>query len=213
MKKTLILLTASLGLAAAPGARADVILFDNLGNSPIYYISVASPLVYFQEFRTDAQSYTLNSVTMLLSGYGSCPFTAGIYSGTPLPTTLVGTLTTTETLAIYPSLGPTAFTAAPGLVLEPNSTYWVGMGAPSSSAPLWLCTAELSGTGAGFAVGFATTDGDTWFGGARQDYGFQMQVDASPSSVPEPGQWAMMGLTLLGVGGFGFRQWRNRRGQ
>ena len=37
--------------------------------------------------------------------------------------------------------------------------------------------------------------------------GFQLQL----SAVPEPSQWAMMGLTLLGVGGYGFRRYRRSK--
>ena len=39
----------------------------------------------------------------------------------------------------------------------------------------------------------------------------RMQVNVDVAAVPEPSQWAMMGVTALVAGGYGLRQWR--RGQ
>jgi hypothetical protein len=33
------------------------------------------------------------------------------------------------------------------------------------------------------------------------------------AAVPEPSQWAMMAVTLLGAGGYGLRRWRNRQAE
>lgn len=44
-----------------------------------------------------------------------------------------------------------------------------------------------------------------------KDFGRTSPFTAELTAVPEPGQWAMMGVTLCGVAGFGLRQWRSRR--
>ena len=36
-------------------------------------------------------------------------------------------------------------------------------------------------------------------------------MTVSPAAVPEPGQWAMMGLTLVGVACYGYRRFRANR--
>jgi hypothetical protein len=96
------------------------------------------------------------------------------------------------------------------------------------SGDYWLEWSAAGSLGSGPWVPPITIVGQTVTGNARQytnnvawrdalddgtstQQGLPFMLEGDVESVPEPGQWAMMAVTLAGAGGFGLRQWRSRR--
>jgi hypothetical protein len=95
------------------------------------------------------------------------------------------------------------------VVLNPNSLYWIEVGANSGSEVEWGITADVSGPGvvSNYLAWFNTDDGFFLNKGIDPfpfDNALQMEVDA----VPEPSTWAMM---LLGFAGLGYAGYRGAR--
>ena len=88
-----------------------------------------------------------------------------------------------------------------------------------SSAPAYIDSAIPFGDNSPgvYAIDFAAASpGQTltvsWLEIAGLDINDNPAIYAATlSSVPEPGQWAMMGLTLVGVAGYGYRRFRANR--
>jgi hypothetical protein len=217
------------GLTVAMMAQADVVLYDSLSTAPGGYEKITGPNIYVaQQFTTLGQSgpSLLNSVLLNIAEispgapsavsiaiYGG---SATLPSGSPL-VTLAGS---------YLADGPNVFTA-PGFALAANSYFWVV--ASASSGVYWFNeTKDISGStppsgaqgpGYSYVEALSTDFGSSWaamplgtpYGptpAAPYNPGYhplQMNVMIA-SSVPEPSQWAMMGLTLVGAGGFYIRR-------
>ena len=206
-KNIMIILTASLGLAAAPGAWAATVLSDNLGKAPFDADPVFGPIWGAARFNTDAQAYSLSSVVLWAKSVSSGSATAELYSdnGGTTPNASLGSLSLSGSFP--PSAGPATFTAS-GITLAPTSAYWIVVKGTGSGVD-WYWTDDLTGTGAGFDTHYAISDnaGSTWGDIADVDP-FQMQVNVDLAQVPEPGQWAMMAVTALGIAGYAARRVR-----
>ncbi len=203
-KNTMIILTASLGLAAAPGAWAQVVLSDNLASTSGGRSVNLDTGWSAARFITDAQTYKFTSAVLLMSGIASPVAQVDVYSDSRAnrPGAPLGTLISPG--AFSTSLEQKTFTSA-GIPLAANSAYWVVLKATSGGLG-WSYTYDPNGTGVGFSGGSSDTldAGVTWNSSQSPSYQMQVNVDA----IPEPGQWAMMGMTLAGVGGWVVRQRR-----
>jgi hypothetical protein len=201
MKTNTLLLTASLGLAATPGAWAQGVLSDNLANASGGRSMVLDTSWAAAKFTTDGQAYNFRSVVLLMSGIQNVGSSAqvDIYSdsGANKPGAAVGTLISPGSYT--PGLTPTTFTS-PGVPLAASSSYWVVLKAPTGGLG-WSYTTDPSGTGAGFALDWSQSldAGSTWSTTSFPPY--QMQVNAD--AVPEPSQWAIM---VLGLAGYAARR-------
>jgi hypothetical protein len=99
-----------------------------------------------------------------------------------------------------------------GVVLSPNSLYWIEVTVNSQSEVEWGITADVSGAGvaSNYLAWFYTDDGFFLNKGIDPfpfDNALQMEVDA----VPEPSTWAMMLLGFAGLGYAGYRRARELR--
>ena len=203
MKLNTFLLTASLGLAATPGAWAAII-FDSLsatGNT-----ASASPAGWSgASFRADALYPTFRSVQLrMLDGTGeSGDFFVRLYDATG-PGSKPGALLATLAGEANPiGAGDYTYTGAQALI--PNSIYWIVGGVLSGDRNYTLAGqsgAYLPSVGTSIGISASINQGSTWIGPVPAF--LAMQVDA----VPEPSSWAMMGVTLCGAAGFLIRQRR-----
>ena len=96
-----------------------------------------------------------------------------------------------------------------GVVINPNSLYWIEVNVTGESEVEWGVTADLTGPGvaSNYLAWSFTDDGFFLNKGVdpfRFDNALQMEVDP----VPEPSTWAMM---LVGFAGLGFAGWRGSR--
>ena len=196
MQINTLLLTASLGLAATPGAWAQGVLSDNLANASGGRSMVLDTAWKAAQFTTDGQAYNIRSVVLLMSGIQNVGSSAqvDIYSdsGANKPGAAVGTLISPGSYT--PGLTPTTFTS-PGVPLAASSSYWVVLKAPTGGLG-WSYTTDYSGTGPGFYPQSAETSdaGTIW---SKRD-GIVHQMTVNVDAVPEPGQWAIMVLGLAG---------------
>ena len=155
-------------------------------------------------FTTDTHDYILNTVVLLM--YRSGPSTAqlDIFSDSnDLPGTSIGTLASPESIPLATS--EVTFSAS-GISLSANSTYWVVLRAPTGQL-WWSYTDDSTGTGSGFStINTSSVNAGTKWATPIDYYPNQMQVNATLAAVPEPSQWAMMGVTALGVTGYALRR-------
>ena len=257
MKTNTLLLTASLGLATAPGAWASTVLYDNgplithpgqgYGGADASAITVglntygfgmnaASPLRLADDF-TVAAGQTWNLTAIRLYGYQTGSGTtstfsslaAQIWNGRPgdLGAAVVWGNLTDNLLAsssfsgIYRVNSTTPYTDNTRPIMElagtvstslTAGTYWLEWATTGSLAsgpwnpPVSIAGQPITGNARQYNVSaWQDTLSETY----QQDLPFQIVGEVAV--VPEPSQWAMMGMTLLGAGGFALRQWRSRR--
>lgn len=202
MKINGLILTASLGLAAAPGAWADIIFNTTPGPSGT---TINSDHLNAQSFKSGPTSSTFTDVVLRMSaGSPGGNFFVKLYdaSGT-------GNLPGSFLQAFVGEANPAAagsYTYTGSYGLAANTDYWIEAGVSSGS-----------GTYAWLKSTAPPTAGTSTYGRAHYYYGWEgpwpgdnqaMQVNVEGAAVPEPGQWAMMGMTLAGVVGFLVRQRR-----
>lgn len=207
MKLNALLLAASLGLAATPGAWAypNPALYDNLGNTTLTEAMYETDTWGASQFTTDGNSYILKTVDLLLYRTGDTTAQLDIYSNYGnVPGTALGTLASPVSIPLNTAEKVT-FTAS-GISLSANSTYWVVLHAPTGQL-WWSYTDDSTGTGPGFSTinTFSGNGGSSW-ATPIDYYPNQMQVNADIAAVPEPSQWAMIGVTALGVTGYALRR-------
>src|SRR3984957_5623117 len=92
------------------------------------------------------------------------------------------------------------------LALAANTRYWIGLLDNGQSNIAWSHAPDASGTG-GAGEFWANSPGGVLTVNANSDAAtpFQMLVDGTTISVPEPSTWAMV---LLGFAGLGFVSYR-----
>lgn len=188
-------ITGGIGLVTA--ARADI-LSDNLSSTSGGVETTTGNRWLATSFGTGAASaYTLDSVTLLLANTstgiaGSARL--DLYSQSLLaPGSLIGSLVSPASYST--SLANTTFTAASGLSLSANTTYWVVLKGTSGSFD-WSWTSANTGTGAGYQNTWGETDdaGASWY--TYDLFPTQIRVNATPvgasAVVPEPGTLALL---------------------
>ena len=195
MKKTIMILTASLGLAAAPGAWAAVI-FDTTvsATSGSAYTCDGSEIA--ESFRTGSTGSQLSEVMLRMAG-GTYPgndgFLVRLYDSAG-----VGGNPGTSLLTLSGSANP--FTAG-------NYTY-TGSYALAANTDYWIVLAVF---GEGYYNSLTVTSGPT-VGTSPHGHGeyydnswltyptsnLSMQISGL-SAVPEPSEWAAISFGVLGV--------------
>jgi hypothetical protein len=189
--RSFVTLSAFALVALLPAAaEADVILSGNLSGATGGTEAASGDTWLTAGFGTDASTYKLTAVTLLLSNPTTGKAELDIYDDGGLqPGSLVGTL---DSPSSYSSgLTATTFTTS-GINLSANSNYWVVLKATSGEFD-WAWTTDNTGTGAGFqgTWGNSSDAGSTWF--TYGIYPTQMSVSVAPTAVPEPGSLALCG--------------------
>lgn len=206
MKINVLFLTASLGLAAAPGAWADIIFETSAGP---YGQTVNPPRIQAQSFKTGPASSTFADVVLkMLAGSSSAGgFSVDLYDATG-PSHLPGT----KLLDLTGEANPIAagnYTYTGTYTLAPNTDYWIeAMVSPGGGNYIWA--KQFGGppiTGKS-TYGRATSYNSVWEGPYAEN--MSMQVNDDASGVPEPSQWAMMAVTCLGAVGYTVRRVRTK---
>jgi len=195
MKKTIMLLTASLGLAAAPGAWAAVI-FDTTTSASLYTVTIDSLRRTAQSFRTGSTGSQLSSV---LLGIG----TGGV-SGGGFSVSLYNAIGTSPYNPAFSALYTLSGEANP--YTAGNYTY-TGSYALAANTDYWIVLACTSGTYKELKSDSAPSVGTSPYGRADYYYGWtvygppnfvSMQI-SSLSAVPEPSEWAAISFGVLGM--------------
>ena len=188
-----LFLTASLGLAAAPGARAAVI-FDTTSQEYTASVRAVSPAA--ESFRTGSAASQLSEVMVRMA--------AGTTSGGNFYVQLFDATGTSHAPgALLTTLAGEAnpftagnYTYSGSYNLAANTDYWIKLGVSSGAGLYNLWQGTLPTTGM-TPYGRAVYWNSEWsvYGTANN---LSMQI-SSLSAVPEPSEWAAMSLGVLGV--------------
>jgi hypothetical protein len=201
----LALLAVGIALLATPAGALS--LTSNLGNFAGYGVAVESSPWHAVSFTTDANPYTLDSVSINFPWSpqsGAWGFEASIWSSSGIvPGALITTLSGNST----PGSGTHTYTATGTVNLAASTTYWVVTRSGSSSkAFYWGMSDNLSESGPG-SIGNSTLSswdaGASWPGGAPV-YAALIGVEAT--LVPEPGTLGLLGAGLAGLAMAGRRR-------
>ena len=96
--------------------------------------------------------------------------------------------------------------------LAANTSYWIVGHCENTFDGFYWSDGNSFAPATGSTLGLCySRDGRISWRGPSSVRTLRMQVNADVAAVPEPSQWAMMGVTALVAGGYGLRQWR--RGQ
>lgn len=218
MKLNSLLFAAGFTLASIASTPAATVLSDN-GTEPFdpdQNRRFSDTARYAAPFDTGAQAASLKTVTLwkvrddLPTGAAIMEVYANTGSGLGEPGTLVGALTAPGSYS--GSFSPAVFTSS-GIALSANSRFWLVCRAENTAIYDWGFTTSTSaspGGGLGFVAGYAASadSGATW--ATFNDEPFLIKVEADLQQVPEPSQWAMMAVTVFGIGGCWYRQRRSR---
>ena len=196
MKKTIMLLTASLGLVAAPGAWAAVI-FDTTTTPGSYGNTINSLRRTAQSFRTGSTGSQLSSV---LLGIGTGGVSGGGFSVSLYNETGVGTHppASSALLTLTGEANPFAagnYTYTGSYALAANTDYWIVLACTSGTyIELKSVSAPSVGTSPYSSAGYYVTSWSVYGAGNYLD----MQISGL-SAVPEPSEWAAISFGVLGI--------------
>lgn len=199
-----------LGNLGQTSTNASVVIGNNSGNDMVAALSFTMP----------STSYTLSSVTLRLSGYGSGAADSpavGIYSdNSGTPGTLVGSLLTNPS----PNDGSEAnftFTATSATTLVGSTTYWLKVDEVGTGQYLWRGSNPYSIQPSGEATyGVLLTSpnsGSTWptnVSAVVPNLRPTFEITAT-SAIPEPSTYAMWAGAIGLLGSFIVRRRRSQR--
>lgn len=204
MYKRLILLTLAMGVFSSASVQASSVLVSNLAEPTRATSALDVGLWAAQSFSTDANSYNLVDIMALLGGATGGPLVvAELRQDTP-----TGALLTT--FAVPDLTGAVAvktLTPLLGVSLSPSTTYWLILGVSNSGGFGWSYAEGNNwvGPGALSFFGYSTDQGASW--GAFDIFNpYQIAVDVSSSTVPEPSTLVAGLSALLVASGFRFRR-------
>lgn len=206
MLKRCISFASALGLLALlltfpVKSSADTILSSNLGPGNSYDPS-AGRTVYGSLRQAmpfvPSESADLSQIVIALSQYSSVTTTALVTLYTD-NNGLPGSVMESWSLTGLPIFGSTSTTvqilnASPGVLLSGGTTYWLVAAAPLatdvSTSAVWV----VNSTG---AMGYAVYSGATWYKYPFKQGAFA--VMGTPTAVPEPSAFILLGCGLLGL--------------
>jgi hypothetical protein len=199
-------LFAILGLVAvfATPAHAAGILISNLAEPERDYNTLDGMLWAAQSFEADTSSYALTSILAIVGGEsGSSGAFAQLRAATAtgeMDSSASGLLTT----FFVPDLGgprsARTFTPTSGLTLSPLTRYYFMLGATGPGSFEWSYAEGNGSIGAGaFGPYEYTFDGGTTWSSFGTDNPFHMQVDVSPTAVPEASTAVLLLSGLVGM--------------
>ena len=204
-------------------ARAETVL-SNLTATISSTDYVQSGSWFAQSFDTNAQAWTLNSVTVSSDG-GNNNFNTGNFfldvydstgsGGSRTPGALVGHLTGTD----KPVLQQLYTYTAAGISLDPSSRYWVVFGVTSGNPDYNFNYADaVAATGVwsypyggtfGGVVANSSNQGSSW---SLSNYGpFLLEFDATVAAVPEIDPASFGSALSLVLGALGLAERKRRR--
>ncbi len=202
-------------LALSGYLSAGVILSNNLTESTLSEDTISTSHFEAISFATDNNTYSFNSAILLVApgvlssalapAEGLVPFPAAdipevdLYTdgGGSGPATLIQTLTPPGS---FSGLAPYTFTGS-GIILSPNTTYWVVLKTTSGNFS-WAVPTDSVGSGVGFTDTWAFSSGSTWSVVTGQPD--QAEVIGDLVAAPEPSSlWLIVcgGVLLLAFGG------------
>ena len=205
--------TLAVSFASPPPAAAFVELYRNdTANFPGQrsdHVAVTGPL--YDSFSTGSSSVDMVGGLISLSNGGvhTGSFTINLYADSSTsPGAFLATFGTFNddvfgTATGFDLLG---VSAPPTLALAASTRYWIGLLDAGQSNIAWSHAPHASGTGVAGEF-WANSPGGVLTVNANSDAAtpFQMIIDGTTISVPEPSAWAMM---LLGFAGLGFLNYR-----
>ena len=210
-------------MAAGMTSRAETVL-SNLTATVSSTDYVQSGAWFAQSFDTDAQAWTLNSVTVSSDG-GNSNFNTGNFfldlydstgsGGSRTPGALVGNLSGTD----KPILQQLYTYTAAGISLAPSSRYWLVFGVTSGNPDYNFNYAEdVAATGVwsypyggsfGGVVANSSNQGGSW---SLSNYGpFLLEFDATAAAVPEIDPASFGSALSLVLGALGLAERKRRR--
>ena len=197
MKKTIMLLTASLGLAAAPGAWAAVIFDTTTTPSPAgVSVGGSGQRRQAQSFRTGSTGSQLSSV---LLAFGTGGVSGGGFS--------VSLYNATGTSPHNPAFSPLLTLSGEANPYTAGNYTYTGSYALAANTDYWIVLACTTGTYNELKSDSAPSVGTSPYGRASNYYGWtvygegnylDMQI-SDLSAVPEPSEWAAISFGVLGI--------------
>jgi hypothetical protein len=215
-RATLILAALSVPICALGQARADLVYSnisatssgsENVGNS------ANGPLA--NSFSTGASDVNLVDVQLLLYGTNQggsiqvdllsnfSKISKIGSAGVNVPGTVLTNIGTLNESSLSSSPSVYTFTLDTPYALSADTRYWIQLSDCSLGAN-WATSDDTSGFG---VAGEFSTDNNGLYVNADGSP-FQMEVDVTGASAPEPSSYLLFGLTLAGGG---FLAWRRRR--
>ena len=212
-KSILVAATILTGLASSAGA-SDILgnlPAGNLTGNPSYIGPVSSQYLFsMYEGFTMNQSCTLDSFSvMLLQDSGTVTFTAGLYAdnGGQLGTLLLSLGSVTPSGGTFTEY---TFDAGSSFTLDSSSTYWIGLAGSGTTGSYGEWGADSANGNNGIRPtspgSVATYVHSIFANGYDVGYYFDtrmpaFEIDATLTSVPEPGIMSLMAVSLLGLVG------------
>jgi hypothetical protein len=185
-------LFAILGLVAvfATPAHAAGILLSNLAEPERHFNTLDGMLWAAQSFEADASSYALTDILAIVGGeLGSSGAFAQLRGATAtgeMDTSASGLLTTFLVPALDGPRSARTFTPSSSLTLSPLTRYFFMLGATGPGSFEWSYAEGNASIGPGtFGPYQYTFDGGATWGVFGSDNPFHMQVNVSPTAVPE----------------------------
>jgi hypothetical protein len=191
-------------LAAGPG-RADVVV-GNLGDFPAgaFGLVPGSTTDVAQQFTTGIQGFDLTDIQATVGGVRNLTSGAAylLSDSGGSPGSLVANLNFSA--SDFPALGVgvVTFTPSSPVMLTADTTYWFALGDRDSIASRssfgWSVTFSGAVLGPGSIGDYAKSsdEGQTWNGPFSDARGL-IQVDGTPTAVPEPSSALVVGFAAL----------------
>jgi hypothetical protein len=171
-------------LVGQAASASPVVLYDSINGSTVGDADPASSGTWLaNQFNTDGQSYTLQSVVLDFAVAPLGTIAVDIYSDTSgTPTTSLGTLTNPGSFGA----GSNTFSATGIPTLATASSFWVVLRGVGSGSVSWNWTSDTpTGVGSSTNTNFSTTSGASW-AGLSSGTPYMMTVNANSSAaVPE----------------------------
>ena len=171
-------------------------LYNNLLDASGYADSVSSVGPLRNSFSTGTTIENLTDVQLLLTNFGNTAtgsFTVSLYSDNATnPGSLLANLATYND-SVLTSGSAVVDTTVSGVILDPNTRYWIELSTTSNSVAGWLWTATAGNTDTISEYNF--NNGGVSSNSSNNPY--QMAVTAAP--VPVPPAFALMSLGIAGL--------------
>jgi len=171
---------------------ASIVLFENTALTPSGSLPVFTD---YASFSTGAQSGTLSKVVVVLSGDNTSSGTidVGLYSNDigDVPGALATSIGTIQDTGLAGTPTPFGVSLTSNPLLAAGTRYWIGLTSSTTSA---ICSYSIDSSGAGVANEFYSQSAGS--SSPNSTGPLLMEVDMTPSAVPEPATF-LFGATAL----------------